>query len=68
MSKKYYLSDNDFIYCEEENKQYEYHYIKKTFVPTDTIIDPIKFHKFPESELEESLKIREHLFYNKIGK
>ncbi len=65
MSKKYYLSDNDFVYCEEDGKLYAYHYVKKTFVPTDKTVDPMKFHEFPESELEESIKICEHLFYEK---
>ena len=30
-------------------------YVKKEFVLTDTVIDPMTFHEFPEKELEENI-------------
>lgn len=60
--KTYYLDGNDFVYCEMDGKLYAYNYVKKTFTLTDDVVDPMTFHSFPESELEESIKISEHLF------
>ena len=62
--KTYYLSDNDFVYCEEEGSVYIWNYIKKGFILTDTVIDPMTFHEFPEKELEENIQLNQHL-YNK---
>ena len=61
--KAYYLSDNDFVYC-EEGRAYIWNYIKKGFILTDTVIDPMTFHEFPEKELEENIQLNQHL-YNK---
>ena len=60
--KKYYADDNDWVYCESDGRLYEYNYAEKNFVLTNLSVDPMTFHEFPESELEEYIKINEHLF------
>ena len=60
--KTYYLSDSDFVYCEDEDKVYIWNYAKKAFVLTDTVIDPMTFHEFPEKELKENIQINQHLY------
>ena len=60
--KKYYVDDNDWVYCESDGKLYEYNYAEKNFVLTNLSVDPMTFHEFTESELEEYIKINEHLF------
>jgi hypothetical protein len=59
---KYYLDDIDFIWAEQDGKIYSYNYKNKTFELTDERIDIMKWHEFPENELEEAIKIQEHLF------
>ncbi len=58
MSKrKYYITDSDFVYAEENEKIYIYNYTEKNFVPVDNVtIDPIKWHEFDESELDFMLR------------
>lgn len=60
--KKYYIDDEDWVYCEVDGKLYEYNYAEKTFILTNKSADPMTFHEFPESELEENIKINEHFF------
>lgn len=60
--KKYYIDENDWVYCESDGKLYAYNYVEKTFVLTDKIVDIMTFHEFPESELKENIKINEHFF------
>ena len=63
MSKrKYYTDENDWVYCESDGKLYEYNYAEKNFVLTNKTIDLLNFHEFPESELNENIKINEHFF------
>lgn len=59
---KYYLKDNDFVFCEKDGKLYAYNYVDKTFNLTNEVVDPMTFHEFPESELEKNIKLNEYLF------
>lgn len=60
--KKYYLDNDDYVFCEQDGKVYIYNYPKKSFVLTDMVVDPMTFHEFPEKELEKNIKLNEHLF------
>lgn len=60
--RKYYTDENDWVYCEVDGKLYEYNYAEKNFVLTNKAIDLLNFHEFPESELNENIKINEHFF------
>lgn len=60
--KTYYTDENDWVYCEFDGKLYEYNYSEKDFILTDKSVDLMTFHEFPEKELEENIKINEHLF------
>lgn len=60
--RKYYINNSDFIFCEENGIFYNYNYVNKEFVPCKIIIDPMNFHEFNESELEEMIKLNEYLY------
>ena len=58
----YYIDDSDYVWAEKDNRIYSYDYKKKMFILTGDVIDPMKWHEFPESELEEKIRINKHLF------
>lgn len=53
----YYIEDDtDTIWAEIDGKVHIYNYVKKDFVPCDRLIDIMKWHEFPASELDMMIK------------
>ena len=59
---KYYADKNDFIYCEDKGKVYAYNYVNKAFTLTDTPVDLMDWHEFPESDLEKNINNNKQFF------
>ncbi len=52
----YYLSDNDTIWAGIDGKVHIYNYEKKEFILCDRLIDVMKWHEFPASELKKIIQ------------
>ena len=59
---RYYADENDFIYCEDKGKVYAYDYKKKAFILTDTLVNLVDWHEFPEGDLEKNINNNKQFF------
>ena len=48
----YYIDESDFVWAVHHGKVYLYNYETNSFIPSKQGIDIMKWHEFPESEIE----------------
>lgn len=59
---KYYVDENDFIFCENRGKVYSYDYVKNSFVLADKNVNLIKWHEISKSDVEKNVENNKYLF------
>ncbi len=59
---RYYIDDSDFVWAVNQGKVFSYNYVEDRFIPSNTGIDLMKWHKISENELQKVIEEKKWMF------